>query len=254
MNTKTFLKITIASLTLLAALALPTGSNAADAVKKIRVLLVTGDDAAPSHNWAEVSQAIKETLTTTGRFDVRLCEDAGVLDSTTSLARYDLIFLHLYNAKTPTLSDSAKENLLQFVKGGKGLGVSHLSSASFKEWPEFGKLCGRYWVMGKSGHGPRSVFKVRVANKDDAITKGLADFEADDELYAKLQGDAAINVLVEADSDWSKQTEPLAFTLDYGKGRVFHEAFGHDGKAVRNPSVQKLIQRGCEWAATGKVE
>jgi type 1 glutamine amidotransferase len=254
MNTKTFLKITIASLTLLAALALPTGSNAADAVKKIRVLLVTGDDAAPSHNWAEVSQAIKETLTTTGRFDVRLCEDAGVLDSTTSLARYDLIFLHLYNAKTPTLSDSAKENLLQFVKGGKGLAVSHLSSASFKEWPEFGKLCGRYWVMGKSGHGPRSVFKVRVANKDDAITKGLADFEADDELYAKLQGDAAINVLVEADSDWSKQTEPLAFTLDYGKGRVFHEAFGHDGKAVRNPSVQKLIQRGCEWAATGKVE
>ena len=238
----------------MAALALPTGSNAADAVKKIRVLLVTGDDAAPSHNWAEVSQAIKETLTTTGRFDVRLCEDAGVLDSTTSLARYDLIFLHLYNAKTPTLSDSAKENLLQFVKGGKGLAVSHLSSASFKEWPEFGKLCGRYWVMGKSGHGPRSVFKVRVANKDDAITKGLADFEADDELYAKLQGDAAINVLVEADSDWSKQTEPLAFTLDYGKGRVFHEAFGHDGKAVRNPSVQKLIQRGCEWAATGKVE
>ncbi len=254
MNTKTFLKITITSLTLLAALALPTGSNAADAVKKIRVLLVTGDDAAPSHNWAEVSQAIKETLTTTGRFDVRLCEDAGVLDSTTSLARYDLIFLHLYNAKTPTLSDSAKENLLQFVKGGKGLGVSHLSSASFKEWPEFGKLCGRYWVMGKSGHGPRSVFKVRVANKDDAITKGLADFEADDELYAKLQGDVPINVLVEADSDWSKQTEPLAFTLDYGKGRVFHEAFGHDGKAVRNPSVQKLIQRGCEWAATGKVE
>jgi type 1 glutamine amidotransferase len=254
MNTKTFLKITIASLTLLAALALPTGSNAADAVKKIRVLLVTGDDAAPSHNWAEVSQAIKETLTTTGRFDVRLCEDAGVLDSTTSLERYDLIFLHLYNAKTPTLSDSAKENLLQFVKGGKGLAVSHLSSASFKEWPEFGKLCGRYWVMGKSGHGPRSVFKVRVANKDDAITKGLADFEADDELYAKLQGDVPINVLVEADSDWSKQTEPLAFTLDYGKGRVFHEAFGHDGKAVRNPSVQKLIQRGCEWAATGKVE
>jgi type 1 glutamine amidotransferase len=254
MNTKTFLKITITSLTLLAALALPTGSNAADAVKKIRVLLVTGDDAAPSHNWAEVSQAIKETLTTTGRFDVRLCEDAGVLDSTTSLARYDLIFLHLYNAKTPTLSDAAKENLLQFVKGGKGLAVSHLSSASFKEWPEFGKLCGRYWVMGKSGHGPRSVFKVRVANKDDAITKGLADFEADDELYAKLQGDVPINVLVEADSDWSKQTEPLAFTLDYGKGRVFHEAFGHDGKAVRNPSVQKLIQRGCEWAATGKVE
>jgi type 1 glutamine amidotransferase len=165
-----------------------------------------------------------------------------------------MVFLHLYNAKTPTLSDAAKENLLKFVKGGKGLAVSHLSSASFKEWPEFQKLCGRYWVMGKSGHGPRSVFKVKIANTTHPITKGIQDFEADDELYAKLQGDAPIGVLVTADSDWSHQTEPLAFTVEYGTGRVFHEAFGHDGKAVKNPSVSKLIQQGCEWAATGAVK
>lgn len=254
MSANTFLNISLTSLILLAAAALHSTGHAAEATNKIRVLLVTGDDAVPAHNWAEVSQAIKETLVSAGRFEVRVCEDAGVLDSATSLARYDLIFLHLYNAKTPTLSDAAKENLLQFVKGGKGLAVSHLSSASFKEWEDFHKLCGRYWVMGKSGHGPRGVFKARVANKQDPIVKGLDDFEADDELYSKLQGDVAINVLVEADSDWSKKTEPLAFTLEYGKGRVFHEMFGHDVKAVRNPSVQKLIQRGCEWAATGKVE
>lgn len=253
MHTKNLLGYSLITLTLLATAALPLTSHAAEAAKKINVLLVTGDDVGV-HPWGEVSQAIKETLVDTKRFEVRVCEDAGVLDSATSLARYDLVFLHYYNAKTPTLSDAAKENLLNFVKGGKGLAVSHLSSASFKEWPEFGKLCGRYWVMGKSGHGPRSVFKARVANKEHSITKGLTDFEADDELYAKMQGDAPINVLVEADSDWSKKTEPLAFTLEYGKGRVFHELFGHDGKAVRNPSVQKLIQRGCEWAATGKVE
>jgi type 1 glutamine amidotransferase len=63
-----------------------------------------------------------------------------------------------------------------------------------------------------------------------------------------------INVLVTADSDWSKQTEPLAFTLEYGQGRVFHSAFGHDGKAIRTPTVAKLLQQGCEWAATGAVK
>ena len=254
MSTNIFLTLSLTSLTLLAVLALQPRSNAAETTNKIRVLLVTGDDVTPAHNWAEVSQAIKETLVSAGRFEVRICEDAGVLDSAASLARYDLIFLHLYNAKTPTLSDTAKANLLQFVKEGKGLTVSHLSSASFKEWEGFRKMCGRYWVMGKSGHGPRGVFKARIANKEHPITKGLEDFEADDELYARLLGDAPINVLVEADSNWSKKTEPLAFTLDYGKGRVFHETFGHDAKAIRNPSVQKLIQRGCEWAATGKVE
>lgn len=40
----------------------------------------------------------------------------------------------------------------------------------------------------------------------------------------------------------------------YGQGRVFHEAFGHDGRAIRNPAVQKLIQCGAAWAATGKAD
>jgi uncharacterized protein len=244
---------TLIGLALLATLAFIWPAAAAEEPGKIRVLLVTGDDVQPAHNWREVSQAIRELLVSSGKFDVRVCEDAGVLDSATTLGRYDLVFLHMYNAKTPTLSSGAKENLAKFVKDGKGLAISHLSSASFKEWEEFPKLCGRCWVMGKSGHGPRAPFQARIANKTNPITRGLPDFEVDDELYAKLQGDAPIAVLVEADSDWSKQTEPLVFTVEYGNGRVFHETFGHDGKALRNPEVQTLIQRGCEWAATGKV-
>jgi len=82
--------------------------TAAEAPAKIKVLLVTGDDVEPAHNWHEVSQAIRDTLVSSGKFDVRVCEDAGVLDSAASLGRYDLLFLHLYNAKTPTLSAGAK--------------------------------------------------------------------------------------------------------------------------------------------------
>ena len=254
MKTTSILGFATTCLALVATLAFALPGAAAEAPGKIKVLLVTGDDVQPAHNWHAVSQAIRETLTTSGTFDVRVCEDAGVLDSAATLGRYDLVFLHMYNAKTPTLSAGAKENLASYVKDGKGLVISHLSSASFKEWEEFPKLCGRYWVMGKSGHGPRAVFKAHISNKDHPITQGLADFEADDELYAKLLGDAPITVLVAADSDWSKQTEALAFTVAYGQGRVFHETFGHDAKAIQNPSVQKLIQRGCEWAATGKVQ
>ncbi|MGB9604111.1 MAG: ThuA domain-containing protein, partial [Limisphaerales bacterium] len=221
--------------------------NAAEA-KKIKVLLITGDDVSV-HNWKEVSAATREALNETGRFDVKVCEDPAILESATALQRYDVIYMAMYNASTPTLSDTAKNNLVNFIKGGKGFVVSHLSSASFKEWDEFKKICGRYWVMGKSGHGPRSVFKAKITNADHPITKGMTDFDQDDELYAKLQGDAPITVLVTADSDWSKQTEPLAFTVQYGQGRVFHHTFGHDGKAVNNPSVKKLIARGTEWAA-----
>ena len=253
MNQRTTVQSSIAALIGLSLLCFAPTSPAAESPAKIKVLVVTGDDVA-AHPWHEVSQAIRGTLLTTGKFDVKVSEDPGILDSSNALKAYDVVFLHLYNAKLPTLTDAAKQNLLDYVTGGKGLCISHLSSASFKEWGEFQKLCGRYWVMGKSGHGPRGVFKAHIANPDHPITKGLADFETDDELYAKLLGDTPIQVLVTANSDWSKATEPLAFTLDYGKGRVFHETFGHDGKAIATPNVATLIQRGTEWAATGEVK
>lgn len=237
-----------------AALLPVVGSQAAQSgPKKINVLLITGDDVFPAHNWLECAQATREVLVASGKFDVEPTGNVAILDAAANLKRYDLIFLALFNAKTPTLSAAGKENLLNFVKGGKGFAVSHLASASFKEWPEFRQLCGRVWVMGTSGHGPRGIIKAKIVGKDNPITQGMMDFETDDELYAKLQGDTPINVLVEADSDWSHRVEPLAFTLNYGQGRVFHEAFGHDGKAIHHAPVAKLIVRGCEWAAAGKV-
>ena len=223
--------------------------QAADAPGRARILLITGDDVSPAHDWLSCAAATREVLKESGRFDVDVIGGAEVLANDANLRNVDVIYLMLYNAKTPTLSDKGKENLLNFVKSGKGFVVTHLSSASFKEWPEFKALCGRIWVMGTSGHGPRDVFRAVIVDKASPITQGVNDFNQDDELYAKLQGDAPIHVLVQADSDWSKKTEPLAFTLDYGKGRVFHHAFGHDAKAINTPEVKKLMVQGTAWAA-----
>jgi type 1 glutamine amidotransferase len=236
----------------LVVLAVCWSAHAADQPAKIRALLITGDDVS-AHNWRELAEATREALVASGRFDVKVCEDPLILESETALKAYDVIVLTLYTRATPTITAEAQENLLRFVKGGKGFYVQHLASASFAKWEEFGKLCGRKWVMGVSGHGPRAVFKSKVVNKEHPITQGLDDFDIDDELYAKLQGDEPITVLVEADSDWSKKTEPLVFVRTYGEGRVVHNAFGHDRKAILHPTVAKLVARGAEWAATGKV-
>lgn len=221
--------------------------------EQIEVLLIAGDDVAPYHDWREISERTREVLAGSDRFDVRVCEDPLILDSKAALANYDVIVLTMFHRGTPKMTDQAKENLLNFVKGGKGFYVQHLASASFPDWAEFGKLCGRKWVMGTSGHGPRSVFDVKVVKKDHPITKGMTDFKIFDELYARLQGDEQIEVLVSAYSDWSEKQEPLVFTRPYGKGRSVHNAFGHDFKAILHPSMQQLIRNGVEWAATGKV-
>ncbi len=239
----------------IAALVLTIGSSvyAAEGEGKIQVLLITGDDVAPFHDWRENSEATREVLVDSGKFEVKVCEDPLILESEEALKSYEVIVFTMYNRSNKPINDEAKENLLNFVKGGKGFVVTHLASASFKEWEEFGELCGRHWVMGTSGHGPRSQFDADIANSDHPITKGLKDFKIFDELYAKLQGEGEINVLVTSDSDWSKQTEPLLFTKSYGEGRVVHDAFGHDRKAIMNPIHKTLLIRSCEWAATGKV-
>lgn len=227
--------------------------QSAEAPAKIQTLLIAGDDVAPFHDWRENSEATREVLVATGRFDVRVCEDPAILDSAEALKAYDVIVFTPYTKSLPMLSDAGKENLISFVEGGKGFYVQHLASASYGDWEEFGKLCGRHWVMGTSGHGPRSVFPCKIANAEHAITKGMKDFKMFDELYAKLQGDEPIDVLVTADSDWSNQTEPMVFTRTYGKGRSVHNALGHDRKAIMDPSCRRLIARGVEWAATGAV-
>jgi len=214
---------------------------------KARVLIITGRDVA-AHNWRETTPVLREHLEKSGQFEVAVSEEPLVLESS-ALDRYDVILLNYYNYKWPTLTDRAKENLLAFVRGGKGLVSFHFSVRAFEEWPEYRNLIGRVWIADHSGHGPRGPFRSKTVDRDHFITQGTGDFDADDELYAKLVGDRPIHVLVEAYSDWSGRTEPLAWTLDYGKGRVFNIVFGHDARACRNPDFARLLVRGTQWAA-----
>jgi len=229
-------------------------ATAAEKPAPVKVLLIAGDDVAPYHDWREIAEKTREVLAGCDRFDVKVCEDPLILESNTALKAYDVIVLTMFHRGTPEMTDQAKTNLVNFVKNGKGFYVQHLGSASFPKWDEFGKLCGRKWVMGTSGHGPRSVFEAKVVKKNHPITEGVENFRIFDELYSKLQGDKDIEVLVSAYSDWSEKEEPLVFTTPYGQGRCVHNALGHDFKAILNPSMAKLICRSVEWAATGKVK
>jgi uncharacterized protein len=46
----------------------------------------------------------------------------------------------------------------------------------------------------------------------------------------------------------------MLMTIQYGKGRVFHTTLGHDPEAMRCVGFITTLQRGAEWAATGKVK
>jgi type 1 glutamine amidotransferase len=221
------------------------------AEEKLKALIVTGSDVA-SHPWRESTPFTVKKLEETGRFEVKVVEDVKALESA-MLDQYDLVVLNFGHWTTPELSESGRKNLLNYVENGGGLMSLHFACSAFQEWPEYATLLGRVWKRGVGGHGPRGKFNVNVVAKDHPITKGASDFEADDELYAKLTGDAEIRVLASAHSDWSGKVEPIVFVKKYGKGNVVHNLLGHDMRARENPHYIELLQRGAEWAATGKV-
>lgn len=218
---------------------------------KIHVLIVTGHDVK-SHPWRKTTPFLRQTLEDAGRFDVKVCEDTSIFESST-LGAYDVILLNFGFWDVPQLSDEAKEGLLNFVRNGGGLVPLHFACSSYQDWDEYAELIGRVWKKGVAGHGPRSKFTVHIVDQKHPVTAGMTDFVADDELYAKLDGTAKIQVLATADSDWSKKTEPLVFAKMYGKGRVLHNLLGHDVRARDYPAYITLLVRSTEWAATGKV-
>ena len=217
----------------------------------VRVLVVTGIDDS-GHHWKETAPAIRKVLEQDKRFDVRIVEDPEFLASP-AVADYDVIFLHFSteNHKPFAREKQIRENLANLVKQGKGLVVFHFACGAFEDWPEYANLVGKVWDR-KTTHDPRGPFQVQIVQKDHPITRGMKDFQADDELYICLTGERPVEVLATAHSKITNKDHPMAFVFEYGKGRVFHTPLGHDVRAIEMPGVAELIRRGCLWTA-GKL-
>jgi type 1 glutamine amidotransferase len=233
---------------------------------KIQVLIITGRD---DHDWRGATPLMRQYLDAAGIFETRIAEefrDAGP----DSLKSYDVAVL-VYSDKLPEdrWSDRSRATLLDFVGSGKGLVIYHHSTTAFKDWPEFAKMCGGNYYGGAQ-HSPIHDFTVRFVDRDHPITRGLKQTfpQSQDELYASMQMQPAgsYHVLATAWDDHALYNgrsrtplagpganEPMLWTVDAGKGRVFATMIGHSARATQSLGWITTFTRGVEWAATGKV-
>ena len=155
------------------------------------------------------------------------------------------------------------------IIGLGGWGGRNTQSGPYIYYNEAGVLV-RDTSEGNCGsHGPQYEFVLETRATDHPIMKGLPTkwLHTKDELYDRLRGPAEnLTVLATAYSDvekngppWNKEVtgtgrhEPMLFTIDYGKGRIFHTVLGHMDYSMECVGFITTLQRGTEWAATGKV-
>jgi uncharacterized protein len=237
---------------------------------QVRVLIFSGRN---NHDWRSTTPRLKRLLVESGRFDVRVEEEPNGATAAT-LAPYDLLVLDYSGPRWDPATEKAVED---FVRSGKGLVAVHGANYAFGEmealadrhvrtgifeppWPEYKKLVGGVWSVKepKSAHGARHSFQVRFTDREHPVARGMAGtFWATDELYHNPHMDPGAKVIAVAFSDTSTggtgKDEPILWTVQYGAGRVFYTALGHDLIAMAEPGFNATFLRGCEWAATGKV-
>ncbi|MBX3252747.1 MAG: ThuA domain-containing protein [Chitinophagaceae bacterium] len=154
------------------------------------------------------------------------------------LKLYDGLIVYANHDSITALQEKA---LLDFVKSGKGFIPLHCASWCFRNSPEVVALIG-----GQFKTHQYDSFKAVILKPDHPVMKNVPAFETEDETYVHDKIAADIEVLserVEGDHH-----EPYTWVKNYGKGRVFYTAYGHNEKTWQNPGFLQLVHNGILWA------
>jgi len=253
------------------------------AAPDLKALIVDGQN---NHDWRNTTPVLKAGLETSGRFKVDVATSPTNGQDMSKFAPkfsdYDAV---VSNYNGDPWSKDTQQALVEYVKGGGGLVIVHAANNSFGDWKEYNEMIGLGgwggrneksgpYVRFKDGkfvrdtspggggsHGAQHPFQVVIRDGEHPVTKGMPKewLHVQDELYDRLRGPAEnMTILATSYADpaqgGSGEHEPMIFTVDFGKGRVFHTPMGHSPEAMRCVGFIVTLQRGAEWAATGKVK
>lgn len=168
-----------------------------------------------------------------------------------NLKNYDVLFLLQIKAESGNPPEEVKQGIVDFLKGGGGLVVTHFAVANVQEWRDSIDIFGAMWVNGKSTHDPYHEFRVDVADETHPIVEGVKPFTTNDELYFNLLMRPDMHVIMTADQERFGHTvpEPMLVTHYCHNARCVYFALGHDVKSVEPPVYRKIVVQSIEWAA-----
>ncbi len=198
----------------------------------------------------------------TGAYKGVISDDMSMFD-TDNLEKFDAICF-LSTTRLEFADYQLRRNLMDYVKGGKGVIGIHAASDNFYSWIEGAKMIGGLF----DGHpwGADGTWAIKLEDADHPVTAAFEGkgFMIRDEIYRIKPLDLRKNarVLLSLDikhpanridkiKDQIRFTDvdlPVSWVRNLDKGRVFYSSLGHNEEVYWNSAVLKHYLDGIQFA------
>jgi uncharacterized protein len=174
-----------------------------------------------------------------------------------SLKDFDAVIFYT-NGETE-MTDQQKEDLLAYIRSGKGFVGIHTAAATMYKYPAYADMLGAYFDNHPWGI---VTAKIKVERPDfPGMDAFVGQPTVTEEFYQMMApyDRTKVDVLARIDPatvDLSSpnvhRTDadfPIAWIKNYGQGRVFYSSLGHPDAAWDDPRVQNMYLDAIKWAA-----
>ncbi len=217
----------------------PTSSTASSP-KSIDILFLGHN--SEHHNSALMMPLLASALAPKGIYFTYTADPDDLNPET--LSKYDGLMIY---ANHDEITESQEQALLNYVADGHAFLPIHCASYCFRNSPEYVELVGAQF----QSHGT-DTFTVDIVEPAHPSIEGVQEFETWDETYVHHKHNPDRTVLMERTE--GEHREPWTWVRDYGKGRVFYTAYGHDERTWNNSGFHTLIEKGILWAVGDTVK
>lgn len=189
------------------------------------------------------------------RTDAQLLTKKKLTGNARNLDYFDAVYF--YCTADLTLDAEQKAAILSFVKDdGKGLIGGHTVTDCNQHWPEWVDMVGGIFI----NHPWHQAATLNVEDRSFPATAHFpAKLQITDEFYENKEFSRdRVRVLMSLDTSSVDMTKPtierkdgdfaLTWVRNYGKGRVFCSALGHENQVYDRPDMQKMYLEGIKWA------